>query len=643
MTVLKHLFQPLKIGSMEIKNRVLMPAMGINFGYDENGFATNQMTEYIKARAKGGTGMIILPAGTIHPSGIDGISYPALWRDDIVPSLKALTDSVHEYDTKLGIHLYHAGGQSDHDVRVAPSPVPAMAIIRETPRELDIKEIEEFVTLYGKAAKKSKEAGFDFVEIHGSHGYLITEFLSPIFNKRTDRYGGSFENRMRFLLECIDAIKENTGSDFPLGIRYNGDDFTPDGWGLDDARKLAVILEKKGVDYLNITAGIYGTKPLTISSMYEEQGYLVYLAEAVKKEVSIPIGTVGRIKDPVMADRIIKDGRADIVAIGRAHIADPEFANKAEGGRLSDIRPCIACCLGCIESVFKGQEASCVINPEVGREYLLKDQKKAEVSRKVMVVGAGPAGMALARLATMRGHKVRIIEEKGETGGMLRVAAKPPKRTEFLDLIDYYQRELAGLKVEIRLNAELTEDLIDEFQPDVAVVCSGSLPRISEVEGLFDTEMDIHTPVDLLERNTTVGDRVLILGGNHIGLQVADYLVDKGKEVVVINRDKSFALQMAAADRFSLRERLKVPNVTLFGSVNIKNFLPNGVVITIKNEDVVLNGYDDIVISEGMKSIRTPARMFKDKGIEVHIIGDAKGPRTILESQAEADEVARNI
>jgi len=640
---LKHLFDSIKIGEMVVKNRIIMPAMGINFGCDSNGSLTEQMRDYMGARAKGGTGMMIIGGGAIHETGVDLQSCPRLWLDEVIPSLKMVTDKVHNYGTKIGMHLYHSGGQADHERRVAPSPIAPLAIIKGIPRALSLEEIRMFITLYGESAKRCREGGFDFVEIHGSHGYLISEFLSPHFNKRTDAYGGSFQNRIRFLLECIESIKKIAGSDFPVGVRINGDDFLKGGWQLDDAKKLAPLLKDKGADYLSISGGIYGTAPLTIASMYEKKGYLVYLAEEIKKVVSIPVVAVGRIKDPIYADEIIKNGKADIVAIGRALIADPDFANKAERGDLNDIRPCLGCCLGCIENVWKNQEASCVMNPEVGREHILKEVKKVEIAKSILVVGAGPAGLAVARMASLRGHRVIIIDEKGYQGGLLKYASIPPKRQEIGGLVDYYQRQLNNLKVEIRLNTSLSKRLIDELNPDVGIICTGSLPKIPGLEGLFDTEMDLHTHLDVLDGSENTGDKVIILGGSQIALQTADFIAVMGKEVVVLNRDKHFAPQMAANDRFYLRERLKVPNIKLYKNVIIQEILPYGIVFASKNKKIKLDGYKDIIIAEGMQAIRKPMDLFKDKEIEIHVIGDSKDPRTILETQAEADELGRTI
>ncbi len=643
MTLMKHLFSPIQIGTMTAKNRLLMSAMSINFGVDDAGNVTEQLTEYFVARAKGGTGMMLVGGGAVHPTGLELPHLPTLWDDACIPALEKMTDAVRPFGSKFGVQLMHGGRQSYHDKKVAPSPLPAPAVVKGIPRELTIPEIHELAQSFGDAARRCRDAGFDFVEIHGAHGYLINQFLANNSNKRADEYGGSYENRIRFLLELYRDIKDKTGSDFPVGIRINGEDYIEDGWTLEDALKLAVILENAGADYLHVSAGVYGSSELTIPSMYVAHGCFVHLAEAVKEVVSIPVIAVGRIKSPEMADRIIKEGKADAIALGRSLLADPEFANKAASGNPHRIRPCIGCCLGCIHNVLQLEPGSCVVNPDVGREYQLKGEDKAERPKRMLVIGAGPAGLAAARMAAVRGHQVILCDERGHIGGLARLAAIPPGRSEIMDIVNFLKNELDHLNVEIRLNVEMTRAFIASIAPEEIILATGSLPEMPIIKGLFQTEMELCMVTDVLEGNTLTGDKVIVLGGNQAGLVLADFLAQKGKEVVVLNRKRHFAEEMSSNDRFYLRERLKRACVRLHKQVSVKAFLPDGAVFRSKGEEFRIKGFDTVVISEKMTPIRKTAELFKETDIPVHIIGDAKSPRIIMHALIEAEEIGRAV
>jgi len=643
VTVLKNLFKPITIGSLTARNRILMPAMSINFGVDEGGNVTEQLIEYFIARAKGGAGLMLVGGGAVHPSGLEAPRLPALWDDTCIPAMQAMTDAVRPYGSAFGMQIMHGGRQCVHDDKVAPSPLPALALVNGIPRELSIPEIHDMVTSFGDSALRCKEAGFDFIEIHGAHGYLINEFMSPNANRRTDEYGGSFENRTRFLLEVFRDVKNKTGDDFPVGVRINGNDYIQDGWSLEEAMKLSVILEKEGADYLHISAGVYGSTELTIPSMYVAHGCFVHLADAIKKEVAIPVVAVGRIKHPEMADRIIKDGKADIVAMGRALLADPELPNKAAAGAFSSIRSCIGCCLGCINPVLQLESATCVVNPNVGREYQLKKEVAAKKEKKILIAGAGPAGLAASRMAAIRGHKVVVCDERANIGGLSKLAAIPPGRGEILDMVAFYQSELNRLGVEIRLNVSFTKELINEIKPEEIIIATGSLPEVPIIKDLSLTQMTLQTATEVLEKCVGTGDRVIIIGGGQIGLTTADFLAEHGKEVVVLNRKQHFAEEMAKNDRFYLRERLKRAHVKLYKQVHIKKVLPYGVVFRVKGEEIRLDDFDTIVIAEKMFPIRQSLQLVKGSEIPVHVIGDAKSPRVIQNAISEAEDLGNDL
>ena len=641
--MLSHLFDPIQIGNMTVKNRLMMSAMSINFGVDERCHVTDQLIEYFVERARGEVGMMLVGGGSVHPGGQELPDLPQMYDDSCIPSLKIMVDRVKRYDTKFGVQLMHGGRQSYLPQKVAPSAIPAPAVVKGEVRALTVEEIKELVACFGDSARRCREAGFDFTEIHGAHGYLINQFMAPNSNIRTDEYGGSFENRTRFLFEIIEAIQEQAGREFPLGIRINGNDYIENGWELKDTVRLAPLLEKAGAAYLHISGGVYGSTELTIPSMYTPQGCFVHLAEAVEKVVDIPVITVGRIKDPKHANQILKEGKADMVSMGRSFLADPQYPRKAREGQFSQIRPCVGCCLGCIHAVLAKEPGSCVVNPDVGREYKIKEEAASQTHLKVVVVGAGPAGMAAARMFALKGHDTMICEQESDCGGLLALAATAPGRGELGDILHFFKEEVARLGVETRYDTPLSMDLLNEIKPDKVILATGSLPDMPVIKGLFQTNMGLITNVDLLKGKEKPGDNVIVLGGGMTGLITADFLADQGKKVVVLNRKKSFAEEMSSNDRYYLRERLKKGKVALYKNVAIQAFTDDGAVFKSNGETLTLTGFDTVVISEKQQSIRDAKRLEKNNHAQFHFIGDAKSPRHLMYCISEAEEIARSV
>ena len=640
--MLSSLFSPVKIGTMVSKNRLMMSAMSINFGVDENGWVTDQLTEYFVHRARGGVGMMLVGGGGIHPGGRELPDLPQMDDDGFIPALEKMVAAVKPYDTLFGVQLMHGGRQSYLPQKVAPSAIPAPAVVKGEVRALEIHEIEELVQCFGKAAERCRRAGFDFIEIHAAHGYLINQFMSPNANIRTDEYGGCFGNRVRFLLEVIEDIRNRAGKDFPVGVRINGNDYIENGWTLADAVRLAPVLEQAGAAYIHVSGGVYGSTELTIPSMYTSHGCFVHLAQEVKKHVNIPVIAVGRIKYPDHADEIIRQGRADMVAMGRSFLADPMYPEKAEKGEFDKIRPCIGCCLGCIHAVLAKEPGSCVVNPDVGREYRLKNNARPSGQLKILVAGAGPAGMAAARQFAYHGHRVVICEQQPESGGLLALAARAPGRGELNDILNFFRQEMERLGVDMRYNTELSLDIINETCPDKVILATGSMPDLPVIRGLFRTKMNLVTGVDVLNGIHT-GKNVIVLGGGMAGLITADFLADKGKRVVVLNRRKSFAEEMSSNDRYYLRERLKTGKVVLHKNVSVSRVTDNGVEFRAGKNEEKLTGFDSIVVSEKYIPIREAKELEKKAGMQFYLIGDAKNPRHLMYCISEAEEIAGAI
>lgn len=651
MTHLNHLFQPIQIGPMNVKNRLLMSAMSINFGVDEDGYVTDQLIQYMVARARGGVGMMLVGGGGIHPSGAELPDLPALWDDNCIPALGRMVEAVKPFDCRLGVQLMHGGRQSYHDHKVAPSAIPAPAVVKGVPKALEAGEIRMLAGAFGDAALRCRRAGFDFIEIHAAHGYLINQFMSPNANRRTDDYGGSYENRIRFLMEVMDDIRSKCGADFPVGVRINGEDYIDDGWTLPDAQQLAPLLEKKGAAYLHVSAGVYGSRQLTIPSMYVEQGCFIDLAATVKPTVSIPVIAVGRIKSPELADRIIGERKADMVALGRSLLADPQWPAKAKAGEVERIRPCVGCCLGCIHTVLQLEPGGCVVNPDVGREYLLQQIAKTNRAQKLLVVGGGPAGLAAARMAALHGHQVVLCEQDSEVGGALRLAAKAPGRGELGDPIAFLEREIRDLRVDIRLGTPLSDTLLDEVAPDTVIMATGSLPEIPLVKGVYDTRMQVVTVTEVLSGESEPGRNIVVWGGNQAGLALADYLSDSsadqqagnGRCVTVLHAKSHFGEEMSSNDRYYLRERLNRAGVALIKGVVLEKILDDSVQCRIAQRSEVIGPCDTLVLADRFVPLRDAAKLLKRRKIPIQFIGDAKEPRHLMYAMSEGEEIGRSL
>lgn len=658
MTGLRHLFSPIRIGSIELENRVVMPGMTLGFGVDDRGLVTQQLVSFYAERAIARPGMIVVSSTMVHPAGLGGpnLQRIALWDEKALPGLRELTNEIHCHNVKAGIQLTQTCGREDSGAYVGPSHIPPIAAGRSAvSREMTKGEISGIVRAFGQAAGLCIKAGFDYLEINAAFDYLLSQFLIPHYNRRYDEYGGSVENRSRFLLEAVREVAEEVGSRAPIGVKLNGDDFLPQGgWTLPDACLLAPILEAERISCLHVTGGVLGGLRWHVPSMYEAQGAYLYLSEEVKKQLTLPIMAAVRIKDPKMADDIVAKGRADLVAMGRAQIADPQFVDKARNGTLADIRPCIAECKGCIGAFDRdiNGEASCAINPRVGREHAIIDiqGEMAASPRRVLVAGAGCAGLEAARRAAFAGHRVVLCEERGRIGGQLRFAAMMPRRREIADILPWYERQLNSLGVEVRLNTHVEERLLEQIEPDVLVVATGSLPEVplGFLVGLENTrELEVLLVDEVLEDQRLVGERVLVVGGDQIGLQLADYFCEKGVDVCVAEQDSHLAAKMAVADRLYLLQR--VSRLRVYRGVQQVRILPFDKVTIVERdgkEDQV--GVNTVVVAAKRRPNAYLAGIAEARGIEVHAIGDAKrfdgyDRGTVLAAIADGYDAGRQI
>ncbi len=661
MAALKHLFSPVGIGTLRLENRAVMPGMTLGFGVDEDGCPDRRLVSFYAERARGRPGMIIVSGTMVHPAGQGGPGprRVPLWDERALPGLRELVEAIRRHGVKAGIQLTQTAGVEGPGISVGPSHVPPMAAGRHAAsRGMTGEEIGEVVRGFGLAARLCIRAGFDYLEINAAFDYLLSQFLIPYYNRRGDEYGGSLENRARFLLEVVRAVREQAGAPTPVGVKVNGDDFLPAaGWTLPDACRLAPVLEAEGASCLHIAGGVVGGRRWFVPSMYEEQGAYLHLAAEVRKHTSLPVMAVVRIKDPVMADDIVRRGAADLVAMGRAHIADPLLIDKARQGRLAEIRPCIAECKGCIGAFDRpaGGEVTCAVNPRAGREHAIAEVRgeKASSPRRVLVAGAGCAGLEAARRAAFAGHRVMLCEGRGRTGGQLRWACMMPGRREIADIIPWYERQLNALGVEVRLNTPVDGRLLEEMRPDVLVAATGSLPDVplGFVAGLENVrDIRVLAVDELLEEQRPAGDDILVVGGDQIGLQVADYLSEGGARVSVAAQERHLATKMAMADRLYLLQRvLQQKGLRVYrgaGQVSIRPFDEVRIVDGDGTESPV--EVDTVVLAGRRRPDRRLAGTAETMGIEVHSAGDARRAAgedrgTILAAIADGYDIGRHI
>ena len=639
MAELKNLFQPIKVGEMELKNRIVFLAVHTSHGADE--MVTERLKKFHIERARGGVGL--LTTGILMPStlgrplpGITGI-----YHDRFIPGLRQLVDVVHAEGTKiaaqLGLQYYWAREAGAPTEEVAPSEVSTRR--NSAPRALSAAEIHQIIEEFSDGVRRARDAGFDAVEFHCGIGYLINRFLSPCSNKRTDHYGGTLENRMRFLLEIIESSKRKAGSDYPLICRISGEEFMEGGHTLEDSKKLAPTLERAGVHCLSIQAGWHEC-PRPLIHMSVPRGAFVYIAEEIRKVVSIPVVAAYRINDPVLADRIIAEGRADLIGMARPLIADPELPNKAKEGRFDDIRPCIACS-HCLDMVMGGMPMACAVNPLVGgeAEYAIEPAKR---SKKVFIIGGGPAGMEAAMVAAERGHQVTLFEKGDRLGGNLLLAAVPSYKGEIANLTRYLETQVKKSGAQIRLGAEITAKTVEEAKPEVVIVATGTSARLPDLPGVKGDNVAL--ALDVLGGRKDVGERVIIVGGEMVGCEVADFLAEKGKKVTLLARRERVGDDIGRSSRWVILKRLMDAGVRMETKVDVVEITASGVKGTRKNggESEFFEG-DSVVLAVGLSPNRELAEKLQGKVAALYSIGDCVEAQKIAQAIEGGFRVAKEI
>ncbi|MBN2098843.1 MAG: FAD-dependent oxidoreductase [Dehalococcoidia bacterium] len=636
---LKRLFTPVKIGNLELKNRIIMPPMIERLA--TNGAPNDAVKDFYSARARGGLALIVLTPGIVDISMASPIQL-GIYDDSFIPGLRQFTDLIHSCGAHMGIQLMHLGRQSGEIQGykpVGPSPIPVTPR-DEVPRELTTGEVDGLVEEFAEAARRARDAGFDMVELHGCHGYLLSSFLSPLTNKRSDKYGGSVAKRARFVVEIVKLIKEKVGQDFPVSVRMNGSDYMPGGTTVDMARQTAKLLEEAGADMIGVSGGAYGSYPVIVPPYDQPRGCNVPLAAAVKEVVKVPVAVAGRLDDPFVADEVLLSGKADVIAMARGLLADPELPNKAARGDFKGIRRCIACNV-CIDGdPTPVSPITCTVNPEAGREREMVITP-APLPKRVVVIGGGLAGLEAARVAAARGHQVTLYEENAELGGQWLLASKPPHKEDHLLLLGYLVEQLDRLGVERKYGVRVTAALVEGARPDVVLVATGAKPIVPPIPGVDRGE--VVTAWDVLGGGK-VGRRVLVVGGGLTGLETAEFLAEQGKEIVLVEMLKRTGADMGATIRWHLMNRTKNLNIKTFVSTQIKEVLPKGVVVVSRNGvEETWDAFDTIVLACGVRPKDELSKQIEGNVKEVHVVGDAAKAQRGLEAIRSGSEIGRKI
>jgi len=637
------LFSPKCIGRIELRNRVIMAPVSTNLA-NEQGQVTDKLIFHYEQRAMGGAGLITVEnVCIVYPLARHGATQPRIDDDAFIPGLRRLAEAIHQGGAKAAIELTHPGMNADlhyteGQIPVAPSVVPRSKD-GLLPRALTHEEIEEVITAYTAAAHRAREAGFDAVELQACHGLLINQFLSPLTNKRQDEYGGNRENRVRFLLRIVQAIKRQVGPDFPIMVRLVAQDLMDGGITLKDGQWFARRVEEAGADAIHPDFGL-GGKEKRLEPIPYPQAWRTYLAEGIKRAVSVPVIAVGVIREPSVAELILQTAKADLIALGRALIADPNWPNKALAGRPSAIRRCIGCNECVMARHMEEAPLRCSLNATVGKGRQECQLEQATKRKSVLIVGGGPGGMEAARVAALRGHDVSLYEGQDYLGGTLRIAATPPGKEKLNWITEYFAYELPRLGVKIHLGQRLDADQVRALHPDVLIIATGSRPNIPDIPG---TESEhVLVAQDLLAAQMRFTDlRFAIIGGGMLGLETAAYLAAQGNKVTVLKRYQTIGRSIEPLYRDYLLRELKEHGVELITRIRVKAIQTDGVLIENRMGDKDIIPADRVVLARGAKSSAELAQELSD--MRPIVIGDARQPRKIINAIAEGFQASQHI
>ena len=646
MTEPPGLFSPGRVGSLDLKNRILMAPMEKNLALP-TGAVTGRYIDYCEARAAGGAALLLLESMYVHPAGQNHRHQLGIHDDELIPGYRRLIDACHRHEALVGAELQFGGRQTSSLITgrqpLAPSPVPCTVLTGgDMPRALAIDEIRELVRVFADAARRAVRAGFDVVEVHGAHGYLIGQFLSPYANHRDDEYGGDFERRLRFPLEVVRAVREAVGPRVPVLYRLTADEHVEGGLTLADSVRIAPRLEAAGVDLLDISAGIYESAMWIAQPMEMAPGCLAPLAREIRRAVTIPVSVAGRITDGRVAARILEDGDADFVTLGRALHADPELPRKIREGRESEATVCVAC-LTCNDLLGKNVPVLCLVNTRTGREreYAIRPTGRPE---RIVVVGAGPAGLEAARLLALRGHAVIVFERMAEPGGQLLLSRGVPGRAELAGLAVSLAAAAARAGVDLRFSVSATVESVLAEHPDSVVLATGAEPGIPPIPGI--AKAPAVSPFDVLRRPGGRVRRALVVGGGMLGVATAHVLAERGAEVIVTEPGGDLAAELGLRPRWQFVADLRArTNVTIHLGTTVEALDADGAMLRQGRNEIDLQALDLVVPTRPLVPVSTLGETLKalDSGPAVFEVGDCREPRTAFEAMQEAAALGHRL
>ncbi|MBQ9036087.1 MAG: FAD-dependent oxidoreductase [Erysipelotrichaceae bacterium] len=628
------LFEPGRIGNLELKNRIVMPAMGCSLA-EVTGEPGPRMIKYYAERAKGGAGLIITEITRVDDeTGVGTPNQLSVTNTHVIGQLSRLVEAVHAYNTKLFVQLHHPGNQTPSRLIGGKQPVSASDVtcnvIGEQPRALTTEEVEAMVKKFVTGAVIAQKAGVDGVEIHAAHGYLVSQFLSPHTNKRTDKYGGSFEGRMRFITEIIMGIKAYCGPKFPISVRMNGDDFLADGITLEDAVNQAKYLEKLGINVLNVSCGTYDSGATIIEPSYFAEGWKKHLSTAIKNAVSLPVIAVDNIKHPAVAEALLEEGASDFIGIARGFLADSNWGTKAKKGEDLYIRKCLGC-MECFRILNDGLPLGCTLNPILGREFEYGEEKLCRNGngKKVAVIGGGPAGMQAALVLAKRGFKTYLFEASDRLGGTVNLAALPPNKGMLAEFVETQQAEIEKAGVEVKLNCCTDANTLKELGVEAVFLATGGKAVRPNIEGIEKAV----TAEDVLAGKAEANGELVIVGGGVTGLETAELLGKEHKVTVVEMLDKVGGNLYPSVTMHLVQEIMKQGGQVCKGQALVK---VNDGSVTVRNtktnEEVNINA-DTVVLAMGVRSERANiSELCEAYGDNVVLVGDADKPGQIYDA-----------